>query len=307
MRVTGNGISEQITFTGDIGRYRDVILRPPQEFPQADYIIIESTYGDKLHEAVFSTTDQIMKIIRETCVNKKGKLIIPAFSVGRTQELLYFLNQLSLEKRLSDIPVIVDSPLSFLATQIVKSYPDYFNERIQKVLEIDDDPFDFPGLHFTQTVEDSMKIKDVNDPCIIIAASGMADAGRIRHHIMNNIHNEKNTILIVGYCEPNSLGGQLMNNAKQVQIMGEDFKVNAQVAVMRSMSAHGDVDDLCRFLSCQNSELVKKLFLVHGEDEVQMEFKKRLLLKGFSDVRIPGMHEECELVAELQIEKAKVA
>jgi metallo-beta-lactamase family protein len=133
----------------------------------------------------------------------------------------------------------------------------------------------------------------------------MADAGRVRHHIMNNIHNEKNAILIVGYCEPSSLGGQLMNGAKQVKIMGEDFKVSAEVIVMRSMSAHGDVDDLLRFLSCQNPEMVKKIFLVHGEYEVQLEFQKRLLLKGFNDVRIPAMHETYELAPNPGIEKVR--
>jgi metallo-beta-lactamase family protein len=303
LRITENDKTEQITFSGDVGRYRDVILRSPAEFQQADFIILESTYANKVHEAVFSTTDHLKKIIKETCVHKKGNLIIPAFSVGRTQELLYYLNQLSLEKSLPDIPVVVDSPLSFAATNIIKGYTDYFNERIQKILEIDNDPFDFPGLHFTQTVEDSMKIKDITQPCIIIAASGMADAGRIRHHIANNIHNEKNTILIVGYCEPTSLGGQLMNNAKQVKIMGEDFKVCAEVIVMRSMSAHGDSDDLLRFLSSQNPGLVKKIFLVHGEYEVQLEFQKRLLLKGFNNVYVPAMHETYELAASEQVEK----
>jgi metallo-beta-lactamase family protein len=307
LRITENNKTEQITFTGDVGRYRDAILRAPAEFPQSDYIILESTYGNKLHEAVFSTTDHLKKIIKDTCVHKKGNLIIPAFSVGRTQELLYYLNQLSLEKSLPDVPVIVDSPLSLAATNIIKGYPNYFNERIQKILEVDDDPFDFPGLHFTQTVEDSMKIKDITQPCIIIAASGMADAGRIRHHIMNNIHNEKNTILIVGYCDPSSLGGQLMNKAKQVKIMGEDFKVYAEIVVMRSMSAHGDSDDLLRFLACQNPQQVKKIFLVHGEYDVQLEFQKRLMLKEFNDVYIPAMHETHELESNIGVKEAEVA
>ena len=307
LKITENGITKQLTFSGDVGRYRDLILKSPEEFAQADYIIIESTYGNRLHEAVFSTTDQLLKIINDTCINKKGKLIIPAFSVGRTQEILFFLNQLSLEKLLPDIPVIVDSPLSFAATKIIKSCTSYLNDRIQKILEIDDDPFDFPGLHYTQTVQDSLKIADITKPCIIIAASGMADAGRIRHHIMNNIHNEKTTILIPGYCESSSLGGQLMRNLKQVKIMGEEFKVCADVVAMRSMSAHGDADDLLKYLSCQDPALVKKIFLVHGEYEVQLELQKRLLLKGYNDVRIPAMHELHEFAFDSIIDNVQVA
>lgn len=295
LKITEDGLTRTIFFSGDVGRYRDVLLCPPDPFPQADYIIIESTYGNSLHEDQFSTTDRMMQWVKKACVEKQGKLIIPSFSVGRTQELLYFLNQLSLEKRLPEIPIIVDSPLSLEATQIVKKYPKHFNDRIQKVMEIDDDPFDFPGLHFTQTVEDSMKLETFTDPCIIIAASGMADAGRIRHHIKNNIESDKNTILLVGYCDPESLGGQLMKGEKQVKIFGQDYAVNAEIGVMKSMSAHGDSDDLCRYLSCQDASLVKTIYLVHGEYAVQQDFEKKLNLKGFEHVIIPDMHEVCGL------------
>jgi len=236
-----------------------------------------------------------MDVIFNTCINKGGKLIIPSFSVGRTQELLYFLNQLSLEKRLLDIPVFVDSPLGKAATEIVKHYPTYFGDYVQKVLETDDDPFDFPGLHFTEKVYESILLKNKKEPCIIIAASGMANAGRVPHHIANNIEELKNTILILGYCDPQTLGGELMRNAKQVTIFGQEHNVNAEVVVMRSMSAHGDYDDLTKFLSCQNPALIKKLFLVHGEYNVQSEFMKRLSAKGFTDVHIPSMHEVCGL------------
>jgi metallo-beta-lactamase family protein len=297
LRITENGNTEQITFSGDVGRFRDLMLKPPQQFPQSDYIILESTYGNSLHEAMFNATDRLMDVIFNTCVNKKGKLIIPAFSVGRTQELLYLLNQLSLEKRLPEIPVFVDSPLSKAATEIVKHYPYYFNDYLQKVLEMDDDPFDFPGLHFTEKVYQSILLKKKVKPCIIISASGMASAGRVRHHIANNIESEKNTILIVGYCDPPTLGGQLMSNAKKVNIFGKEYNVNAEIVVLRSMSAHGDYDDLCQFLSCQNSELIKRIFLVHGEYGVQAEFMKRLLAKGYKDVHIPDMHEVCGLVS----------
>ncbi len=301
LRVTEEEQTKTLHFSGDVGRYRDVLLCPPQCFPQSDFIIIESTYGNSVHESQFSTTDQLMKWIKHTCVEKGGKLIIPAFSVGRTQELLYFLNQLSLEKRLPEIPVVVDSPLSYETTRVVKKYPDLFNERLQKVLEIDDDPFDFPGLRFTQHVEESKQLEHYHDPCIIISASGMADAGRIRHHIKNNIEFERNTILLVGYCSPGTLGGQLMRGDKQVKINGQEYNVHAEVGMMRSMSAHGDADDLTRYLSCQDPSMVTNLFLVHGEYEVQQDFQKKLLLKGYEHVTIPDMHSVCglnEVIAE---------
>jgi metallo-beta-lactamase family protein len=265
---------ESLTFSGDIGRYRDMILRSPSEFPHADYIIIESTYGDKLHDLIHTTPDDLLKWIESTCVEQKGNLIIPAFSVGRTQEILFELNQLSLEKRLPHIPIYVDSPLSMEATEVLKKFPKYFNKKIQKILEVDDDPFDFEGLRYIKSVEESKALNEDLHPKVIISASGMADAGRVKHHIKNNISNAKNTILLVGYCEPHSLGGRLMNGAKEVKIYSELYDVVAKVGSIRSMSAHGDYEDLMQFLACQTPELVKQVFVVHGEAEVQDILRK---------------------------------
>ena len=295
LRLKENNETIHLTFSGDVGRYGDVILCSPQVFPQADYILIESTYGDKLHEEFSNTLNVFHDWIIKTCVEKKGKLIIPSFSVGRTQELLYFLNEMFNTNRLPKVPVFVDSPLSMEATQVVKSHPENFNNKIKKLLLSDSDPFDFPGLKFIKSVDESKALNDLHQPCIIISASGMADAGRIKHHIANNIDDKRNTILIVGYCEPHSLGGKLMNAVKEVKIYGELFKVVAEIGTMRSMSAHGDYDDLCQFLSCQNPSLVKTLFIVHGEEDVQLEFQKRLLKKGFKDVLVPHLHEEFTL------------
>jgi len=290
IRVKENGTTQQLTFSGDVGRYGDVILKSPEVFPQSDHIIIESTYGSSLHEDHISTSEHFLQWIKKTCVEKKGKLIIPAFSVGRTQELLYFLNQLQLENLLPKVPVYVDSPLSREATAVVKSHPEGFNKYIKKLLLTDSDPFDFPGLKFVHTAEESKALNFLSQPCIIISASGMADAGRIKHHIKNNISDPKNTILIVGYSEPNSLGGRLMNGAKRVRIFREEYDVKAEVGIMRSMSAHGDYEDLCQFLSCQDPTLVKNLFLVHGEYEVQLKFQRRLIKKGFKMVEVPAQH-----------------
>ncbi len=293
--ITEDGKETRISFSGDVGRYNDAILRSPDMFPQADYILLESTYGNKLHDEVHGTPDTILKWIEKTCLQKKGKLIIPAFSVGRTQELLFALNQLNLENSLPSVPVYVDSPLSKEATEVLKNYPQYFNTRVRNIMQSDKDPFDFEGLTFIKTVEESKRLNELPKPCVIISASGMADAGRVKHHIMNNIGDEKNTILIVGYCEPRSLGGRLMNGAKEVKIFGDMYRVEAEVGQMRSMSAHGDYDDLCQFLACQNPSLVQTLFLVHGEYEVQQDFAGRLRRKGFREVVIPDRHDEVTL------------
>ncbi|OYW18226.1 MAG: hypothetical protein B7Z54_06530 [Sphingobacteriales bacterium 12-47-4] len=284
-----------LTFSGDVGRYRDVILKSPDEFPQADYILLESTYGNKLHDMHITTPDQLLQWVKNTCVKKKGKLIIPAFSVGRTQEILYALNQLELENRLPDLDYFVDSPLSIEATEIVKKYPDYFNRAIQNVLKNDQDPFHFKGLKYVKSVEQSKMLNFRNEPCVIISASGMAEAGRVKHHISNNVENSRNSILMTGYCEPNSLGARLQSGNKEVRIFGVTHEVHADIGAIRSMSAHGDYEDLSQWLGCQDPRKVKRLFLVHGEFDVQQDFKKRLSKKGFADVEIPELHYEVGL------------
>ena len=295
LRITENGVIRTISFSADVGRYRDMILKSPQTFPQAEYILIESTYGNSLHEEHVTTADQVLQWIEKSCLVKKGKLIMPAFSVGRTQEILYSLNQLELENRLPDLEYFVDSPLSIKATEIVKKYSGYFNRRIQQVLQTDSDPFNFKGLKYVRTVDQSKLLNFKNEPCVIISASGMAEAGRVKHHISNNIENSRNTILLTVYCEPNSLGGRLMAGAKEVGIFGVRHEVNAEVASIRSMSAHGDYEDLSQWLACQDPKKVKKLFLVHGEYDVQQDFRSRLLRKGFDDVEIPERHFEIGL------------
>lgn len=295
LKIKEKGNISALTFSGDVGRYRDLILRSPANFPPADFIIIESTYGDKLHDLVHSTPDDLLKWVESTCIEKKGNLIIPAFSVGRTQEILFELNQLSIENRMPKVPVYVDSPLSIEATEVLKSFPKYFNKKIQKILEIDKDPFDFEGLHYIKSVEESKALNDDMRPKVIISASGMADAGRVKHHIKNNIEHDKNTILMVGYCEPHSLGGRLMNGQKEVKIYGDTYPVKATVGSIRSMSAHGDYEDLSQFLSCQIPDLVKQVFVVHGEAAIQDHFAERLRNKGFREVHTPEMHQKFTL------------
>lgn len=295
LRITENGKLTRLTFSGDVGRYRDAILKSPAEFPQADYIILESTYGNSLHDNNITTPDMLLRWIEKACLQKRGKLIMPAFSVGRTQELLYALNQLEIENRLPELDYFVDSPLSVEATEIVKRFPAYFNKTIQRIMQHDQDPFTFRGLRYIKTVEQSKQLNFMNGPMVIISASGMADAGRVKHHISNSIENSHNTILLTGYCEPNSLGGRLLAGHREVSIFGVEHEVHAEVGVIRSMSAHGDYEDMSQWLACQDPQAVKKLFLVHGEYEVQQNFKQRLIRKGFLDVEIPDMHYELGL------------
>ena len=295
VKVNEGGKETRLTFSGDVGRYRDAILKSPETFPQADYILLESTYGNSLHDNNVTTPDMLLRWIEKACLQRKGKLIMPAFSVGRTQELLYALNQLEVENRLPGLDYFVDSPLSINATMIVKKYPQYFNRTIQKLMQSDNDPFAFKGLRYVQTVDQSKQLNFQNGPMVIISASGMADGGRVKHHISNNIENSRNTILLTGYCEPRSLGGRLMAGEKEVGIFGVKHEVNAEIGAIRSMSAHGDYEDLSQWLACQDKRQVKRLFLVHGEYEVQKDFKQRLVKKGFPDVDIPERHSETGL------------
>jgi metallo-beta-lactamase family protein len=295
VKVTEEGKDTHITFSGDVGRYRDAILKSPETFPQADYILLESTYGNSLHDENITTPDLLLRWVEKACLQKKGKLIMPAFSVGRTQELLYSLNQLEVENRLPDLDYYVDSPLSIEATEVVKKYPQYFNKTIQQLMQTDHDPFTFKGLKYVKSVEQSKMLNFQNGPMVIISASGMGDAGRVKHHISNNIENSRNTILLTGYCEPHSLGGRLMAGAKEVNIFGLEHQVNAEVGAIRSMSAHGDYNDLSQWLACQDQQQVKKLFLVHGEYQVQQDFQQRLIKKGYRDVEIPSQHYEIGL------------
>ena len=281
-----------ITFTGDIGRPNDKILKPPAPFPQADYIICESTYGDRLHEPEPDLEAHLLRIVKETCVDNRGKLIIPAFSVDRTQEIIYALDRLEHEDKLPQIDVYLDSPLSVRATHIMNNHHECFNPEIIQYINIDGDAFGFPQLHYVSDVNESKAINDENGPAIIISASGMAEAGRIKHHIRNNIEDSRNTILIVGYCTPDSLGGQLRNGEKEVTIFGHEYPVKARVVVMDSFSAHGDYEEMQEYLACQDISKVKKLFLVHGEYETQEQFAVKLRDQGFKRVIIPEMGDE---------------
>ncbi|MCD6064264.1 MAG: metallo-beta-lactamase [Flavipsychrobacter sp.] len=288
LRINHKGKETTITFSGDIGRYRDMILRSPDEFPQADYVIMESTYGDKLHDLMTTSVDKLHDEIVRTCIEQKGKLIVAAFSLGRTQEILYMLNRLELENRLPKLNYYVDSPLSVKITDAVKQYPDHFNRPTQKLLLKDQDVFAFKGLKYIEEVEDSIHLNTSTEPCMIISASGMAEAGRVKHHIAHNVSEARNTIM---HCEPASLGAKLKLQPAEVRIFGRMIPVKASITEITSLSAHGDYEDMSQWLGCQDPREVRKLFLVHGEYDVQVNFRERLMKKGFMDVEIPSLHQ----------------
>jgi metallo-beta-lactamase family protein len=283
--------TKKIYFTGDIGRPNDKILRSPESFPQVDYLICESTYGDRLHEPELDMKAHLLELVHKTCVVKRGKLIIPAFAVDRTQELVFALDQLESEGKLPRIPVYVDSPLAVNATMVMKKHREDFNPDILKYIERDGDAFGFDNLHYITEVEESKALNESKEPCIIISASGMAEAGRIKHHIANNVEDPDNTILMVGYCSPNSLGAMLKTGQPTVKIFGQEKIVKAEIAIMDSFSAHADYSEIIELLKCQDSEKVKTLFLVHGEYDTQKAFKEKLTLEGFKNIIIPSQSE----------------
>ena len=229
LRMMENGKSVKLGFTGDIGRPDRPILKDPEPMPHADLIICESTYGGKEHDGPPQQSETFLQVVEDTCVKKKGKLVIPAFSVGRTQEIVYMLDKLATEGKLPDISIFVDSPLAINATSIFKTHPECYDREILEYMLDDPDPFGFNKLHYVRSVDASKRLNDFKDPAIIISASGMITAGRIVHHVNNTIGDKRNTILIVGYCAQGTIGAQLSKGAEKVRIFGEEKEVKADI------------------------------------------------------------------------------
>ena len=297
LEIKEHGEWKRIAYTGDIGRLHSHILCPPQLFPQCDYLICESTYGDRLHDDALVSEEELLGIVESTCVYKKGKLIIPSFSVGRTQEIVYVLNQLYNDGRLPRIPVYVDSPLSVNATHIFRMYLSELNADVQDVLRFDDDPFGFNTLRYITDINESKRLNNSPDPCIIISASGMLEAGRVKHHVANHISDPSTTILMVGYCTPTSLGARIQNPDLQwISIFGYDRKIKAQVSKIEGFSGHGDYREMTDYLTRSlNPEAVRRVFVVHGEPNAQEAYKDHLSESGFRGIEIPAKGEEVRL------------
>ena len=279
---------KRLAYTGDIGRPVNRILKSPEPFPQADYLITESTYGDRLHPDMKESDEELFRVVHRTCVEKRGKLIIPAFSVGRTQEVVYSLNSLYNSNRLPRVDIYVDSPLSVNATAIFRMHPDSFNENVREVMLTDPDPFGFNSLFYITSVEQSKSLNDIKEPVIIISSSGMMEAGRVKHHLANNISDPANTVLAVGYCAPATLGARLLRGEKEVSIHGNKYPVNAEIMRIESFSGHGDYREMADYLSCQEPEKIRKTFLVHGDYDTQVTYQSYLETRGIGNIEIPS-------------------
>lgn len=287
IEISEDGTTKRIAYTGDIGRPSNRILRAPDPFPQTDILICESTYGDRLHSESDRGEEDLLKVVEYTCVRKGGKLIIPSFSVGRTQELVYSLNNFYNEGRLPKIDIFVDSPLATNATDIFRMHPECFNSDILSIMETDPDPFGFNTLHYVTNLDESKSLNSYTQPCVIISASGMAEAGRVKHHLANNISDPKNTILFVGYCSPITLGAKIMRGDKRVSIHGFEYEVKADVRRIESYSGHGDWQEMIEFIKCQDYSKISDTILVHGDFEPMEFFKQKLKEEGLKRVHIP--------------------
>jgi metallo-beta-lactamase family protein len=294
LEVEEYGKTTRIAFTGDIGRPKRPILADPKQMPPADFIICESTYGDREHESAPSEIDHFAQIVHQTCVENRGKLLIPAFAVGRTQEIVFILDQLAGQGKLPRVPVYIDSPLAINATDIFIHHPECFDEKLTRYMIEDPNPFGFKNLQYVRTTEESKALNSSDEPAIIIASSGMMNAGRIRHHVFNNMENPKNTILIVGYCSPNTPGGELRAGATSLFLFGEEKQVKCKVEIMDSFSAHGDRNEMFDMIANQ-MERTKAVFLVHGTLDRQEKWSEFLKEKGFKYVAIPEFGEVVEL------------
>lgn len=289
--------TRRICYTGDVGRYNKRILPDPKPFPAADYIITESTYGDRLHSTLDEADKELMLVVKDACAKRLGKLLIPSFAIGRTQEIVYALHRLKLSGDLPAIDCFVDSPLACSATNIYRLHDEDFNADIREFMEKTKDPFGFDNLTYVRTVDDSKKLNQYNRPCIIISASGMMEAGRIKHHLANNIEDPKTTILCVGYCSPTTLGARIMRGDKKVSIFGELYTVKAHLERIDAYSGHADYNELIKYLSCQKgNKKLKNIFIVHGEGDVRNAYAGHLRDAGFKKVHVPFFRESIELI-----------
>lgn len=304
-----NGKETKAVFSGDLGNNDIPLLSEPTMIDNCDYLVMESTYGSRLHVRNDQKAELFLKIVSET-IDNGGTVVIPSFAVGRTQEILYEINKIKENRHdeeflreyrtLMKVPVYVDSPLAISATQVFKENMDLFEDEVKEEMERGNNPLEFPGLKFTQTADESKALNESDEPSIIISASGMCDVGRIKHHLKHNIWNPKSTILFVGYQAPGTLGYEIVNGAKKVTIFGEEFAVNARIEYIEGYSGHADQEWLMNFVySFYNKP--KHIFLVHGEEESQEVLRNKILENTGIGVTIPEYGETYQLDDELRI------
>ena len=305
-----DGKETKTVFSGDLGNNDIPLLSEPTMIDNCDYLVMESTYGSRLHNRNDQKAEMFLNIVSET-INNGGTVVIPSFAVGRTQEILYEINKIKenrhdeefMEKyrTLMKVPVYVDSPLAISATQVFKENMDLFEDEVKEEMQRGNNPLEFPGLKFTQTADESKALNESNEASIIISASGMCDVGRIKHHLKHNIWNPNSTILFVGYQAPGTLGYQIVNGAKKVTIFGEEFAVNARIEYIEGYSGHADQEWLMNFIYSFLTK-PKHIFLVHGEEESQDVLRDKILEETGIGVSIPEYGECYELDDNLKVE-----
>jgi metallo-beta-lactamase family protein len=286
LEIQENGTVINLGFSGDLGRPNLPILKNPEKIPDVDFFICESTYGGRIHENPQNSEKELADVIKKA-IYRKAKIIIPAFSVGRTQELVFAMHRIFDSQLANRIPVFVDSPLAFNVTEIFRKHPECFDLETSEFLMNHQDPFGFNKLTYITDAVDSKKLNSVNGPCIIISSSGMCEAGRIQHHLVNNIENPNNIILMVGYSAEHTLGRKILDKEKVVKIFGEEYRRNAEVIKLESFSAHADQNELLEYCSQFDKSRMQNIFLVHGEIDQQEIFKSNLDKAGFNNVSIP--------------------
>lgn len=279
----------RLVFSGDLGRRNMAILRDPEVPEPPDVLLVESTYGDRLHSPMAGMEDQLTQVVNRV-VQRKGKILVPSFSLERTQEFVYALHRLTDRGTIPPIPIYVDSPLSVRITEIFKLHPECFDEETRAFMRENGDPFGFGNLRYISTVEDSKALNGLEGPMMIVAASGMCEAGRILHHLRNAVEDSRNMVLIIGYQAEHTLGRRIAERQPEVKIFGVEYPLEAEVVVMDAFSAHADRDDLVDFVTrCRDN--LKRAFVVHGEEGQSLALAKRLAGLGIPDVQVPMLGE----------------
>jgi len=293
--IVENGVSKRIGYTGDIGRSNMPIVHDPNQLRDLDALIMESTYGDRLHSEYDDVEEQLAQIITNAA-KTGGKIIIPAFAIGRTQLMVYILHKLFDENRIPEIPIYVDSPMAVHATEIYRKHFEELDREAERIfIQNHQDPFSFRRLTYVESSEESKALNNLKFPHVIISASGMAEGGRILHHLRNGIGDHKTTILFVGYAASNTLARKIMDGNEVVKIFGEEHKVRAKLVILDAFSAHADKHELLKYVSTNPPERLKNIFIVHGEADQMTPFKNALRSKGYPLVTIPATGEVYEV------------
>ncbi|MBN2104860.1 MBL fold metallo-hydrolase [bacterium] len=293
--IEENGKNRRVTFTGDLGRKNLPIIKDPIQVKETDILITESTYGNRFHDPIEDMKSCVQKTVQDT-VQRGGKIIVPSFSVGRTQELVYFLHELQSEGNLPEIPIYVDSPLSVNVTEIFRLHTECFDKETRDLfLSNHEDPFGFYRLKYIRHVEDSKKLNTVNEPCMIISASGMCEAGRILHHLKNNAPDSKNTILTIGFMAENTLGRKIVDRQPKIKIFGDEVPLRAHVEVMNGFSAHADQNELMSYYRGMNKNRLQEVFVVHGETESAETLAEMIQSDIVQNVHVPSRGEKYQI------------